>query len=121
MGRSNGLNLSLYSIYAANRHAFWSSNIASQYSADQYISPSRLKQAFLEHKVSSNNPRPIVHILTTTAATPGTRMVSYAFSAIYDSFCRISQRLYRHTRSGRSTALLVRVKSIQWRDMRSLS
>ena len=43
----------LHSIYAANRHSFWSS-IASQYSVDQYMSPSQLEQAFFsEHKATS--------------------------------------------------------------------
>ena len=56
----------LQSIYAANRHAFWSS-IASQYSADQYISPSRLEQVFLEHKANALHG---AALLPTPSATP---------------------------------------------------
>jgi hypothetical protein len=56
----------LHSIYAAHRHAFWSS-VASQYSVDQYVSPAQLEQAFLEHKAN------VLHgasLLPTPNATP---------------------------------------------------
>jgi hypothetical protein len=81
----------LHSIYAANRHAFWSS-IASQYSADQYVSPSQLEQAFFsEHRANSIYG---ASLLPTPNATPKvspdpsysapilTAVEEYGFSAI---------------------------------------
>lgn len=81
----------LQSIYATNRLAFWSS-IASQYSPDQYISPSQLEQAFFaEHRA---NPGLGLSMLLTPNATPKvspdpsysapilTAVEEYGFSAI---------------------------------------
>ena len=81
----------LHSIYAANRHAFWTS-IAAQYSTEQYISPSQLEQAFFsEHKADSFSGS---SLLPTPNATPKvspdpsysapvlTAIEEYGFSAI---------------------------------------
>jgi hypothetical protein len=81
----------LHGLYAANRHAFWSS-IASQYSADQHISSSQLEQAFFsEYKANSAFG---ASLLPTPNATPKvspdpsysapilTAIEGYSFSAI---------------------------------------
>jgi len=54
-----------------------------------------------------NNLWPMVHILTTTAAATLVRALfhSYAFSAIYDSFCHISRRLCWQSGEGGGTPL----------------
>jgi hypothetical protein len=80
----------LHSIYAANRHAFWFS-IASQYSADQHVSPSQLEHAFLEHRANSllgssllptPNATPKVSPEVSYSAPVLTAVEEYGFSAI---------------------------------------
>ena len=81
----------LHSIYAVNRHAFWSS-IASQYSADQHISPSQLEQAFLSEQKANSffgasllptpNATPKVSPDPSYSAPLLTAVEEYGFSAI---------------------------------------